>query len=43
MKTMVTLLAVIGFAAYCSAALAQDCDVGTTWDEATETCVPDES
>ena len=43
MKTLVALLAAIGFAALSTAALAEDCEDGMTWDDASESCVPDES
>ncbi len=44
MKTLVALLAAMGLAASATVALAQeDCDEGMTWDETTESCVPDES
>lgn len=43
MKTLIALLVATGFAASAATAIAEDCDDGMTWDETTETCVPDES
>jgi len=42
MKTLFAILVALGLTAT-SAAYAQDCEEGQTWDEATESCVPDES
>ena len=43
MKDLVALIAAVGFAVSSTVAFAQDCEEGTTWDETTETCVPNES
>jgi hypothetical protein len=42
MKTIVALLIAMGLAAASTAAFAEDCEDGTTWDPDTETCVPTE-
>ena len=42
MKTLFALLVALGLAVT-TAAYAQDCEEGQTWDEATESCVPNES
>jgi hypothetical protein len=43
MKTLVVLLAAIGFAVTSTSAFAEDCEDGMTWDEVAEACVPSES
>lgn len=44
MKTLVALLVALGLSApFATVAFAGDCEEGQTWDEASESCVPDES
>ena len=41
-KTLFAFLVALGLTVT-TTAYAQDCEQGQTWDEATESCVPDES
>ena len=41
MKTLIALIVALGLAApFATSALAQECDEGMVWDEATESCQP---
>lgn len=42
MKTLFALLVAASLAAFSTAAFAEDCEDGLTWDEDLQTCVPTE-
>lgn len=42
MKTLIAMIFALGLTVT-TGAYAQDCEEGQTWDETSESCVPDES